>query len=161
MSNKKYLAVIQGDCGHLDYVYRVSEVDEEEKDKIIKALDLIDDFEEKFHNNEFHSGGYIYPDHNIEHLAEYLNASWDNTDDTDEIEYIKADVSEEQLENPEFRYVYSLPIEDIMLLVWFFDFYMPEGREDCDTDYNSGCHTLSHYKIYEISDIVRDSVGSF
>ena len=155
MSDKKYLAVIQGDCGHFDYVYTINEVDEVDKDRIIKALDLIDDFEEKFHPTD------CYPDHNVEHLAEYLDKSWDNTDDPDGVEYIKADVSEEQLENPECRYVYSLPIEDIMLLVWFFDFYMPEGREDCDTDYNSGCHTLSHYKIYEISDIVRDSVGSF
>ena len=124
MSDKKYLVIIQGDCGHLDYVYTINEVDEVEKDRIIKALDLIDDFEEKFHPTD------CYPDHNVEHLAEYLDKSWD-------------------------------PIEDIMLLVWFFDFYMPEGREDCDTDCNSGCHTLSHYKIYEISDIVRDSVGSF
>ena len=160
MSDKKYLVIIQGDCGYLDYVYTINEVDEVEKDRIVRALDLIGDFEEEFHNEEFHSGGYIYPDHNIEHLAEYLDKSWDNSDDG-EIEYFKPYRSQKELENPEFRYVYSLPIEDIMLLIWFFDFYMPEGREDCDTDCNSGCHTLSHYKIYEISDIVRDSVGSF
>ena len=75
MSNKKYLAVIQGDCGHLDYVYTINEVDEVEKDRIIKALDLIDDFEEKFHPTD------CYPDHNIEHLAEYLDKSWYNPDE--------------------------------------------------------------------------------
>lgn len=160
MSDKKYLAVIQGDWNYQDYVYTINEIDEKEKDKLMKALDLIGDFEEKFHDNEFHSGGYHYPDHNIEHLAEYLEKSWDNSDE-DEMVYFKPYRSPKELENPEFRYVYSLPIEDIMLLIWFFDFYMPEGGGDCDTDCNSGCHTLSHYSIYEISDIVRESGGSF